>query len=63
MVAFLYAMGADFVGLSVIVGSFLAGASFAGITQERARIFMEGSEHLQIIFASNFFISLGVIMD
>jgi Kef-type K+ transport system membrane component KefB len=63
MVAFLYAMGADFVGLSAIVGSFLAGASFAGITLERARIFKEGSEHLQIIFASIFFISLGVIMD
>ncbi len=63
MVAFFYAMAADFVGLSAIVGSFLAGASFAGVKLERAKIFKEGSEHLQIIFASIFFISLGVIMD
>src|SRR3990170_7087696 len=31
MVAFLYAMAAEFVGLSAIVGSFLAGACFAGL--------------------------------
>jgi Kef-type K+ transport system membrane component KefB len=31
MVAFLYAMGADLVGLSAIVGSILAGVSFAGV--------------------------------
>jgi Kef-type K+ transport system membrane component KefB len=63
MVAFLYAMAADFVGLSAIVGSFLAGASFAGMKLERGAVFREGAEHLQIIFASIFFISLGVIMD
>jgi Kef-type K+ transport system membrane component KefB len=63
MVAFFYAMAADFVGLSAIVGSFLAGASFAGLELARAKIFREGAEHLQIIFASIFFISLGVIMD
>jgi len=63
MVAFLYAMGAEFVGLSAIVGSFLAGASFAGIKLTRGKVFQEGAEHLQIIFASIFFVSLGVIMD
>ncbi|MFH0768311.1 MAG: cation:proton antiporter [Chloroflexota bacterium] len=63
MVAFLYAMAAEFVGLSAIVGSFLAGASFAGATLQRGEIFREGAEHLQIIFASVFFISLGIIMD
>ena len=63
MVAFLYAMTAEFVGLSAIVGSFLAGASFAGVRLRRGEIFREGAEHLQIIFASIFFISLGVIMD
>jgi Kef-type K+ transport system membrane component KefB len=63
MVAFLYAMAADFVGLSAIVGSFLAGASFAGVKLTRGEIFREGAEHLQIIFASIFFVSLGVIMD
>jgi Kef-type K+ transport system membrane component KefB len=63
MVAFLYAMAAEFAGLSAIVGSFLAGASFAGVTLTRGHIFREGAEHLQIIFASIFFVSLGVIMD
>jgi Kef-type K+ transport system membrane component KefB len=63
MVAFLYAMAAEFVGLSAIVGSFLAGASFAGVKLIRGEIFREGAEHLQIIFAAIFFVSLGVIMD
>jgi Kef-type K+ transport system membrane component KefB len=63
MVAFFYAMAAEFSGLSAIVGSFLAGASFAGIKLKRGHIFREGAEHLQIIFASVFFVSLGVIMD
>ena len=63
MVAFFYAVAAEFVGLSAIVGSFLAGASFAGVKLKRGHIFREGAEHLQIIFASIFFVSLGVIMD
>ena len=63
MIAFLYAMAAEFVGLSAIVGSFLAGASFAGVKLIRGEIFREGAEHLQIIFAAVFFVSLGVIMD
>lgn len=63
MIAFLYSMAAEFVGLSAIVGSFLAGASFAGIQLKSGKIFKEGAEHLQIIFASIFFISLGVLID
>jgi len=63
MIAFLYAVAAEFVGLSAIVGSFLAGACFAGVKLIRGEIFREGAEHLQIIFASVFFVSLGVIMD
>ena len=63
MVAFLYSIAAEVVGLSAIVGAFLAGASFAGVHLKRAVIFKEGAEHLQVIFASIFFISLGVIMD
>jgi Kef-type K+ transport system membrane component KefB len=63
MVAFLYAMVADLVGLSAIVGSFLAGASFAGVKLTHSHVFREGAEHLQIIFASIFFVSLGIIMD
>lgn len=63
MVAFFYAMAAGLAGLSAIVGSFLAGASFAGVKLTRGHIFREGAEHLQIIFASIFFVSLGVIID
>ncbi len=63
MIAFLYSMAAEFVGLSAIVGSFLAGACFAGIKLKSGKIFKEGAEHLQIIFASIFFISLGVLID
>ena len=63
MIAFLYSMAAEFVGLSAIVGSFLAGACFAGIKLKSGAIFKEGAEHLQIIFASIFFVSLGVLID
>jgi Kef-type K+ transport system membrane component KefB len=63
MTAFLYAMVADLVGLSAIVGAFLAGASFPILRLKNRKSFQEGAEHLQVIFASIFFVSLGVIMD
>ncbi len=63
MVSFLYAMGADLVGLSAIVGSFLAGVSFSSVKLNKGLIFKEGAEHLRIIFASIFFVSLGVLLD
>lgn len=64
MVAFLYAMAAEYVNLSAIVGSFMAGTSFAGVKLTRgAAAFREGAEHLQVVFASIFFVSLGVIMN
>jgi Kef-type K+ transport system membrane component KefB len=63
MTAFLYGLVAELVGLSAIVGSFLAGASFSEVKLKRGAIFREGAEHLQIIFASIFFASLGVIID
>jgi Kef-type K+ transport system membrane component KefB len=61
--AFLYSMAAVFVGLSAIVGSFLAGVSVAGVKLKHGPVFKEGAEHLRVIFASIFFISLGVILD
>jgi len=63
MVAFFYAVVAELIGLSAIVGSFLAGACLEGTNLLRGKVFKEGAEHLQIIFASIFFVSLGVIMD
>jgi Kef-type K+ transport system membrane component KefB len=63
MIAFLYALSANTAGLSAIVGSFLAGTSFAGVKLKSGSIFKEGAEHLQIIFASIFFVSLGVMIN
>jgi len=63
MIAFFYALMSELVGLSAIVGSFLAGISLAGVKVKQGHIFREGAEHLQIIFAAIFFISLGVILD
>jgi Kef-type K+ transport system membrane component KefB len=63
MVSFLYAMLAELMGLSAIIGSFLAGVSLAQVKLTHSKSFQEGADHLQIIFASIFFISLGVLLD
>jgi Kef-type K+ transport system membrane component KefB len=63
MMAFLYALCAEAVGLSAIVGAFIAGVSFERVEISHSKNFKEGAEYLQIIFASIFFVSLGVIAD
>jgi Kef-type K+ transport system membrane component KefB len=63
MLAFLYAMCAEAVGLSAIVGAFIAGVSFKDVHLHQSRSLKEGAEYLQIIFASIFFVSLGIIAD
>jgi len=63
MIAFLYAMVAELIGMSAIIGSFLAGVSLAQIKLRHGKSFRDGAEHLQVIFASIFFISLGVLLD
>ena len=63
MIAFLYSIGAEAAGLSPVVGSFLAGVAFASMELKQGEIFHRGAEHLKIIFASIFFISLGVLLD
>jgi len=63
MVAFLYAMCAEMVGLSAIVGAFIAGVSFERVELNQSKNFKEGAEYLQIIFASIFFVSLGILAD
>ena len=63
MLAFLYAMCAEAVGLSAIVGAFIAGVSFRDVELKQSRSLKEGAEYLQIIFASIFFVSLGIIAD
>jgi Kef-type K+ transport system membrane component KefB len=63
MVAFLYGVVAQIAGLSAIVGAFLAGISFTGVGLKHSKSFKDGAEYLQVIFASIFFISLGVLLD
>ncbi|MBE3122152.1 MAG: cation:proton antiporter, partial [Thermoplasmata archaeon] len=63
MIAFFYAMIAELIGLSAIVGAFLAGVALTGVIIKRGKNFKEGADYLQIIFASIFFVSLGVLAD
>jgi Kef-type K+ transport system membrane component KefB len=63
MIAFLYSMVAELIGLSAIVGSFLAGVSLGRVKLTHGKSFAEGAEYLQMIFASVFFVSLGVLVD
>jgi len=63
MIAFIYAMIAELIGLSAIVGAFLAGVALEGVSTKRSKNFKEGAEFLQIIFASIFFVSLGVLAN
>jgi Kef-type K+ transport system membrane component KefB len=63
MMAFLYAMLAEAVGLSAIVGAFIAGVSFERIQLTQSRSLKEGADYLQIIFAAIFFVSLGILAD
>ena len=63
MLAFLYAMLAEAVGLSAIVGAFIAGVSFKDVELRQSHSLREGAEYLQIIFASIFFVSLGILAD
>ncbi len=63
MFAFLYAMAAELIGLSAIVGSFIAGVALEGAMVRHGKDYREGAEYLHIIFASIFFVSLGILAD
>ncbi len=63
MMAFFYAMAAELMQLSAIVGAFIAGVSLESAVITRSRSYKEGAEYLHIIFASIFFVSLGIIAD
>lgn len=63
MLAFFYAMCAEVAGLSAIVGAFIAGVSFKDVKLRQSLCLKQGAEYLQIIFASIFFVSLGVLVD
>lgn len=63
MIAFLYALGAELIGLSAIVGSFVAGMALEGVVVKHGKSYKDGAEYLHIIFASIFFVSLGILAD
>lgn len=63
MSAFFYAMLAEVMGLSAIVGAFVAGVSLEQAKTARSEDFRHGSEFLRIIFGAVFFISLGILAD
>ncbi len=63
MIAFFYAMMASVVGLSPIVGAFIAGVGLGGAEIRHGKSLQEGADYLQIIFASIFFVSLGILLD
>ena len=58
---FLYSAVASFVGLSAIIGAFIAGTMFAA-TPLRNEI-RDGAERLETVFAPIFFISLGLLVN
>jgi len=59
--AFLYAFISKSLGISAIVGAFIAGTSFSG--SEYRKRFMQGIAFLEWAFAPLFFVSLGVLVD
>jgi Kef-type K+ transport system membrane component KefB len=63
MLAFFYAMVAELMGLSAIVGAFIAGVAMEGVNLKHSRHFKDGAEYLRVIFGAIFFVSLGVLAD
>jgi len=57
-ITFLFALTAESIGLSAVVGAFLAGSVFAGAAFQKD--FSEGARHLAAVFTPIFFVSLGL---
>lgn len=62
-IAFLYSMAAEMLHLSAIVGAFIAGISLEGLKVQSGKDIKTGAEYLYVIFASIFFVSLGILID
>jgi Kef-type K+ transport system membrane component KefB len=58
-----YALVSELIGLSAIVGAFLAGVALKRTRSMRSKSFREGAEYVTTILASIFFVSLGVLVD
>ena len=60
-IAFSFAFLAEAIGLSAVIGAFLAGAMFSGTALRHD--FLEGIQYLGAIFTPVFFISLGLLVN
>jgi len=63
MLAFVYALVAEHLGLSAIVGAFVAGVVFEGVHVNKSRSVHIGAEYVRASFGAVFFVSLGVLAD
>jgi Kef-type K+ transport system membrane component KefB len=63
LTAFSYALIAEYIGLSAIVGAFVAGVVFEGIHVNKSRSVHIGAEYVRASFGAVFFVSLGVLAD
>jgi len=63
LTAFSYALIAEYLGLSAIVGAFVAGVVFEGIHVNKSRSVHIGAEYVRASFGAVFFVSLGVLAD
>ncbi|MBI4020387.1 MAG: cation:proton antiporter [Candidatus Aenigmarchaeota archaeon] len=59
-IAFLYSAIAEFIGLSAVVGAFIAGVSLENV---KSPGFREGARYLEVIFAAIFFVSIGILFN
>jgi len=57
----LYAFVAEFIGISLIVGAFVAGACFSGSALRDG--FKKGTQYFEALFVPLFFVSLGTVVD
>ncbi len=58
--AFLYSAIAEIIGLSGIIGAFLAGITLESLA---IKSYKEGAQYLEMVFAAIFFVSLGILLD
>jgi Kef-type K+ transport system membrane component KefB len=63
LTAFSYALIAEYLGLSAIVGAFVAGVVFEGIHVNTSRSVHLGADYVRASFGAVFFVSLGVLAD
>ncbi len=63
LTAFVYALVAEYLQLSAIVGAFVAGVVFEGIHVNKSQSVHIGAEYVRAAFGAVFFVSLGVLAD